>query len=206
VHAAANAQPCIIIIGMPPHIIMHGIPMFIMFVIMDMRSFIMSICDMSIGIILQIMPSLPISIVILHIIGMPIMPMGMGIGIGIIIGIGIGIGIMPMLGFIIPMLGFIIPIIGFIAFIMGLMPPIIGIPPIGIEFIIGIPMLLFIIGVAIAFIMMPTSYGVPWIAQAEWPARAGVSSAPADRHLARRMIRPSMRTERTEQRRTPVTR
>ena len=33
----------IIIIGMPPHIIMHGIPMFIMFVIWLMRSFIMSI-------------------------------------------------------------------------------------------------------------------------------------------------------------------
>ncbi len=36
-----DAEP--IIIGMPPHIIMHGMPMFIMFIIWFMRSFIMSI-------------------------------------------------------------------------------------------------------------------------------------------------------------------
>lgn len=43
----ADDQPCIIgwliIIGIPPHIIMHGMPMFIMDIIMFMRSFIMSI-------------------------------------------------------------------------------------------------------------------------------------------------------------------
>ena len=33
----------LIIIGMPPHIIMQGIPACIMFIIMFMRSFIMSI-------------------------------------------------------------------------------------------------------------------------------------------------------------------
>ncbi len=94
---------------MPPHIIMHGIPLFIIAIIIVMRSFIISIIEGSIGIILQIIPSLPISIVILHIIG--IMPMPI-------------IGIMPMpiiMGFII--IGFI-PIIGFI---------------IGMWFIIGIP-------------------------------------------------------------------
>ena len=32
-----------IIIGIPPHIIMHGMPIAIMFCIIDMRSFIMSI-------------------------------------------------------------------------------------------------------------------------------------------------------------------
>ena len=37
------AQQLHIIIGMPPHIIMHGMPLFIIDVIMDMRSFIMSI-------------------------------------------------------------------------------------------------------------------------------------------------------------------
>ena len=38
-----DAYAFIIIIGIPPHIIMHGMPMFIMFVIIMQRSFIMSI-------------------------------------------------------------------------------------------------------------------------------------------------------------------
>ena len=77
-----------IIIGMPPHIIMHGMPAVIIDCIVAMRSFIMSICAMSIGIIFMTMPSLDISHVILHIIGMP-MPI---------------IGIMPIIGFI-PIIG-----------------------------------------------------------------------------------------------------
>src|SRR5215216_1263606 len=99
---------------------------------------------MSIGIILQIMPSFPISIVILHIIG------GIIIGIGIIIGMPIPIiGFMPIIGFIIP----IGPIIGFM--------PIIG-------FIIGIIPWLFI-GIGIAFIMMRASYVPSSSAQAVCP-------------------------------------
>ena len=78
---------------------MHGMPLFIMDIIMFMRSFIISICEGSIGIILQTIPSLVISHVILHIIG--IMPMPI---IGIIIG-------MPIAGFIMPIIGFM-PIIG----------------------------------------------------------------------------------------------
>ena len=54
---------------MPPHIIMQGAPACIMDIIEEQRSFIMSICEASIGIILHIMPSLVISQVILHIIG-----------------------------------------------------------------------------------------------------------------------------------------
>lgn len=112
---------------------------------------------MSIGMSLAIMPSFPISIDILHIIGMPIMPI---IGMGIIIG-------MPMP---IPIMGFIgIPIIG--PFIIGMGPFIIGIPIIGpmfiiIGFIIGIPIIeLFAIGVAIAVIMVCASYEPSAIAQ-----------------------------------------
>src|SRR5687767_15089023 len=99
---------------------------------------------MSIGIILQIMPSLPISQVILHIIGMP-MPI-IGIIIGImpmiwfmrIIGFMLIIWIMPIIGFM-PIMGFIIPL-----FIIGI--------------IIGIPMVELFIGCGIAFIMMWASY------------------------------------------------
>jgi hypothetical protein len=117
---------------MPPHIMMHGIPLAIIDVIIAIRSFIMSIIEGSIGISLQIMPSLPISQVILHMIGiMPLAMLGIDI-IGIGIGIIIGMPIIPFIGF--------IPIVGII----------IGI---GIEFIIGG----FIIG--IAFIMVRTSYG-----------------------------------------------
>ncbi len=107
---------------------------------------------MSIGIILQTMPSLVISQVMRHIIGiiMPIMPFIIGFIpiIGIIIG-------MPIIGFM-PFIGIMFGIIGFMP-IMGLMPPIIGIiEPIGIAFIIGIPMLALVVG--IAFIMMTASY------------------------------------------------
>ena len=54
---------------MPPHIIMHGMPIAIMDIIALQRSRIMSICEASIGIILHIMPSLVISQVMRHIMG-----------------------------------------------------------------------------------------------------------------------------------------
>ena len=40
---SSSYEAFITIIGMPPHIIMQGIPMLIMFIIIDMRSFITSI-------------------------------------------------------------------------------------------------------------------------------------------------------------------
>lgn len=94
------------IIGMPPHIIIIGMPAAIIAAILSQHIFIMSmVMPPSIGIILQTMPASVISIVILH--------------IGIIIGgIIIGMPIPP-------------PIIGIIIFIgMGIIP--IGIWPIGI--------------------------------------------------------------------------
>ena len=123
-----------IIIGMPPHIIIIGAPMAIIDCMASQRSFMRGIIDASVGIIFIIMPSLVISQVILHIIG--IMPMPI---IGIIIGMPIWfiiIGFMP-----------IIDIMG-IMFIIGFMP-IIGF----MLFIIGIG-----IGIGIAFIMVRASY------------------------------------------------
>lgn len=177
---------------MPLHIIMHGIPMCIMLFIISQRDFIISICDMSIGIILHVMPSLVISQVILHIIG--IMPMPI---IGIIIGMPfimlpiIGIMLPPIIG-IMFIIGFI-PIIG-IMFIMGFMP-IIGFI-IGIEFIIGIPM--FELFVGIAFIMLvAASYGAPRSAQvcarcalASLDAFLRASRGVSDHWLARRRMCP----------------
>jgi hypothetical protein len=104
-----------IIIGMPPHDIIMGMPMFIIAVMRSQQSFIISIDMPSIGIISQTMPVGVILQVMVHII------MGMAIGIippiiciGImpfIIGIciGIGIGIIP------PIIG-----IGIILFIIGI--------------------------------------------------------------------------------------
>jgi hypothetical protein len=69
--------------GIPPHIIIIGMPMAIIFIMASQRSFIMSMLMPSMGIILQIMPSLPISMVIRHIIMPGIMP-----------------GIMPIIGII----------------------------------------------------------------------------------------------------------
>jgi len=108
---------------------------------------------MSIGIILHIMPSLVISQVILHIIG--IMPMPI---IGIIIGMPMP-GIMPfiIMGFIMPIIGFIMPM-PIMGFIIGI--PIVGIPC--IAFIIGVPMLELFIG--IAFIMLVHASYVPAVA------------------------------------------
>ena len=86
-----------IIIGMPPHIIIIGAPIAIIDCMASQRSFMRGIIDASVGIIFIIMPSLVISHVILHIIG--IMPMP-------IIGIIIGIPIMPIPGFMTPIIGF----------------------------------------------------------------------------------------------------
>jgi hypothetical protein len=88
---------------MLPHMIMQGIPIAIIDMIAFMRSRVASMLVASIGTNLQLMPSLLISQVTLHMIGgrlhMPFIIMGFmpGIGdgimpiIGIIIGMGIGI-------------------------------------------------------------------------------------------------------------------
>ncbi|MBX3189544.1 MAG: hypothetical protein KF819_21140 [Labilithrix sp.] len=72
-----------IIIGMPPHIIIMGAPMAIIAFMASQRSFMRDIIDASVGVIFTVMPSLVISHVIVHIIG--IMP-------------PIIIGIMPIMG------------------------------------------------------------------------------------------------------------
>jgi len=128
------------IIGMPLHIIMTGMPMAIMFIIISQQLFIISICEGSMGIILQTMPSLLISQVMRHII------MGI-IGMPFIIGIPFIMGMPPIIG--------IMPFIMGIPFIMG-MPPIIGIPPI-MPFIIGMPP---IIGIMPFIIGMPPIWGI----------------------------------------------
>jgi hypothetical protein len=129
-----------IIMGMPPHIIIMGIPADIMRAIASQRSFIMSIEVSPSGIILQVMPSFVISQDIRHIMGimfmpimpgimpMPIMPgiimpgipiMFIGIMLGIIMGI-MGIMFWPMF---IGIIGMFIGIIGmFIAAVMIVLP------------------------------------------------------------------------------------
>jgi hypothetical protein len=112
--------------GMPPHVIIMGIPELIIFIIDSMRSRMPSIDCPSDGIILQTMPSLVISICMRHIIGaMPgIVPPIIGIMPPII---GIMFGIMPpIIGI---MFGIMPPIIGIMPPIIGIMPPIIGIMP-----------------------------------------------------------------------------
>lgn len=99
------------IIGMPPHIIIMGIPPCIMDIMRLQQSMNMSMLMPSIGIISHIMPFLVIWQVIFAIMT------------------GIICGIMP------PIIGFIMPPICIIGFIMGM--PIIGIMPI-MGFIIGI--------------------------------------------------------------------
>ncbi|WP_158240820.1 hypothetical protein [Telmatospirillum siberiense] len=97
------------IIGMPPQVIIIGMPMAIMDAIFSQHIFIISmVMPPSIGIILQTMPASVISTVILHIgiiigIGIPIPPPIIGIGmpmpppiIGIIMDIMLGIVIIPM--------------------------------------------------------------------------------------------------------------
>lgn len=116
--------------GMPPQLIIMGMPDAIIDIMRSQHSFIMSMDMPFIGFMVQVMPAGVISQVISHIM------------VGIIIGI-----IMPIWGtmFICGtmfIMGFIIPIIGFIMGI-GIMPP----------DIIGFIML-FICGIAIAFIIV----------------------------------------------------
>ncbi len=169
-----------IIIGMPPHIIIIGIPIAIIAFIASQRSVMRAIIDGSIGIIFMTMPSFVISQDIRHVIGI-IPPLIIGIIIGIIMPLPIMppiIGIIPP-----PIIGFIImgiipppippPIMGFIA--MGIPPPIMGfimgfiIPPIGMLLIgmlligmlfgmlfIGIPPIIEPLIVGMAFIGSPS--------------------------------------------------
>jgi hypothetical protein len=103
---------------LPPHIIIIGAPVAIIFIMDSQRSRSMSMLAPSIGITLQIRPSLLISMVIRHIIG--IMPDIVGMPMPDIMGIPMP-GIMPIMG---------MP-----------MPDIMGIPMPGIMPIMGIPML-----------------------------------------------------------------
>ena len=140
---------------MPLHIIMQGMPIAIMLFIMSQQSFIFAMSP-SMGMHFIIMPSLPISQVILHI-------MGIIIGIMFIIGImPFIIGFMPfiIIGFIMPfiicgimpfiIIGFIMPFIGIMPFIIcGIMLGIICgiIPP--IMFIWGMFGCMFIAGIIV---------------------------------------------------------
>lgn len=80
VSSAARYAGMHVSIGIPPHITITGIPIAIIALMAEQRSLIIVIWAASVGIILQTMPSLVISAVIRHI-----------IGIGIIMGIIIGI-------------------------------------------------------------------------------------------------------------------
>jgi hypothetical protein len=82
------------IIVMPPHIIIIGMPMFIMVIIRSQHSMNMSFMDSSIDAISHFMPVAVMEQVILHIIiAIGIMPLTMGIGIMLVMGIGIMVGI-----------------------------------------------------------------------------------------------------------------
>jgi hypothetical protein len=141
--------------GIPPHIIIIGMPIDIILFIMSQRAVIISIEAASIGIILQTMPSFCISQVIFAI-------------IGIIIGMGMPFIIMP---FIIGMLFIIEPIIDMGDMgDMGIIEPIIGMDIIGIEpFIIDgimwfiMPFIMFgiIIGIALFIIGIAFITAIP---------------------------------------------
>jgi len=121
-----------IIIGMPPLIIMTGMPAPIIVIMRWQHSLNMSIDMPSLGMTLHIMPLAVISHDIFIIgTGMPdiigIMPLPI---IGIMLPI---IGMPPIIGFIMGIMPPIIPIMGFIMgfiiigfIIIGIMPPIIG--------------------------------------------------------------------------------
>ncbi|WP_437895075.1 hypothetical protein [Sorangium sp. So ce124] len=143
-----------IIMGIPPHIIIMGIPADIIFVMASQRSFSMSIDMPSGGINLQVIPSFVISHDILHIIGM-LMPI-MGI-------IGMPMPIMP----------------GIIGMPMPIMPGIIGMPMPIMPGIIGMPMpiMLGIIGM-----LMPIAPGIMpimGIIGMPMPIMPGIMDAPA---------------------------
>jgi hypothetical protein len=124
---AADGIPVIIgmhiIIGMPPHIIIIGMPAAIMAIMRWQASLNMSIDMPSPGMTLQVIAS-PLMSQVIFIIGtgIGIMPAIMGIMPGII-GIMPGIIPLPIIGIMPP------PIMGIIPFIIGIMPPIIGMAP-----------------------------------------------------------------------------
>jgi hypothetical protein len=128
------------IIVMPPHIIMQGMPLIIMRAMASQRSLNMSGDMPSMGMHFMVMPSLVISMVIRHIMGIIPMPIIgiipiMGI-IGIVPICGIMLGIMPMpivLGIIIEFIGmFIGMLIGWLIGIDGIImapgPPVSWLP------------------------------------------------------------------------------
>src|SRR5689334_8014625 len=91
-----------VIIGMPPIIIIMGIPMLMNFIMASQRSRIISRVTPSAGTILQVMPSLPISMVMRHAIGLAVPAIVSGIMpiMGIMLGIipDIMLGIIPIMG------------------------------------------------------------------------------------------------------------
>lgn len=126
-----------------PQVIVTGMPMDIIRIIASKRSRRVSMVTPSAGASLQTMPSLPISMVILHMVGI-----AMGMTMGIIMGMA---GIIPA--------GAIMGIVGIIPagiIIMGIIPVGVipgvgpGMPPIGIGTVTFIGML---IGICIAGIM-----------------------------------------------------
>ncbi|XXU34855.1 hypothetical protein WME93_38835 [Sorangium sp. So ce1000] len=129
-----------IIMGIPPHIIIMGMPADIIFVMASQRSFSMSIDMPSGGIILQTIPSLVISHDILHIIGIPMpivpimdiigMPMPIMLGIMPIMGIiGVPMPIMPgIIGILMPIMPGIMPVMGIMGMPMPIMPGIMDAP------------------------------------------------------------------------------
>jgi len=152
-------------IGIPPIIISMGIPMLIIFIIASQRSRIISIVTPSAGIILQTMPSLPISMVMRHPIGVPVPDIMFGIMPGIIIPGIIMLGIIPgiiMLGIIPDIMFGIIPDIMFGIIMFGIIPGIIT-PIMGIMFgiIPGIIGIRLPIGICMAGIMAVFSIWVP---------------------------------------------
>jgi len=72
-----------LIIGIPPHIIMQGVPFFISVIIIPHMSFIMSMVTPSPGIIMHFMP-------------LSVMVQSMRQAMGTIMGMGIMLGDMPM--------------------------------------------------------------------------------------------------------------
>jgi hypothetical protein len=121
------------IIMVPPQLTIIGVPADIIFIMDSQRSRSVSMLVPSSGIILQIMPSLPISMVILHIMGMPIIGIIPIMGIIIMLPIMLGI-IMPIrLGAMPIMLGVMPIMLGIIIIMLGIMPGIIALWDIGIA-------------------------------------------------------------------------
>nr|WP_236644216.1 hypothetical protein [Sorangium cellulosum] len=144
-----------IIMGIPPHIIIIGIPDDIIRVMASQRSLSMSMDMPSAGITLQVNPSFVISQDILHIIGMP-MPIMLGI-----MPMPIMLGIMPM-----PIMLGIMP-----------MPIMLGIMPMPIMLgIMPMPIMLGIMPMPIMLGIMPMPIMLGIMAM---PIIPGIIDAPA---------------------------